>query len=90
MRLDLAHVKKPCGKESQVWDNMEFKEMIEYKIKIRNLLICFCSFSFYCPLLVKDNFIEKVYVECLEHNPDESILQVFRKLKFNVFKGYEK
>ena len=28
-----------------------------------------------------------IYIECREHNPDKSILQVFRKLKFNVFKG---
>ena len=31
-----------------------------------------------------------MYIECWEHNPDKSILQVFRKLKFNVFKGSKK
>ena len=31
-----------------------------------------------------------IYFECREHSPDKSILQVFRKLKFNVFKGSEK
>ena len=26
------------------------------------LLICFCSFDLFCPLLEKDNFIENVYI----------------------------
>ena len=30
-------------------------------IKIRNLLICFCSFDLSCPVLEKLNFIENVY-----------------------------
>ena len=32
--------------------------------KISNLLICFCSFDFSCPILKKDNFIEMLY-KCL-------------------------
>ena len=29
---------------------------------ISNLLICFCSFYFFCPILEKDNFIEHLYI----------------------------
>ena len=31
-------------------------------VKINNLLICFCSFDLFCPILEKDNFIENVYI----------------------------
>ena len=27
-----------------------------------NLLICFCSFQFFCPIFEKDNFINNLYV----------------------------
>ena len=32
--------------------------------KISNLIICFCSFDLSCPILEKDNFIEKL-IYCL-------------------------
>ena len=31
-------------------------------IKISNLLICFCSFDFSCPILEKDSFVENLYI----------------------------
>ena len=31
-------------------------------IYIRILLICFCSFDLFCPLLDKDRFIENLYI----------------------------
>ena len=31
-------------------------------IKLSNLLICFCSFDLFCPILEKDSFIEKLYI----------------------------
>ena len=31
-------------------------------IKISILLICFCSFDLFCPILEKDNFIEILYI----------------------------
>ena len=32
------------------------------KIKISNLLICFCGFDLSCPILENDNFIKNVFI----------------------------
>ena len=42
-----------------------FNETRQYNIKYFNksiLLICFCSFDLFCPLLEKYTFIENVYI----------------------------
>ena len=31
-------------------------------VEISILLICFCSFDLFCPLLDKDSFIENMYI----------------------------
>ena len=47
----------------------EFNNILNFcqaaiSVKICNLLICFCSFDLSCPILEKDNFINK-FVYCI-------------------------
>ena len=41
---------------------MSILKVLKLNIKIRNLIICFCSFDLSCGLLEKYNFNENVYI----------------------------
>ena len=39
-----------------------FRYQVAVTVEISILLICFCSFDLFCPLLDKDSFIENLYI----------------------------